>query len=264
MTQHTEKPAQIDTSRPHSARFWNYLLDGKDHYLPDQELGDYIKEHHPVVVDAARASRRFLARSVRHLVEEAGIRQFLDIGTGLPTANNTHEVAQRHAPESRIVYVDNDPVVLLHARALLTSTPEGATAYVEADVAAPDLVLEKAAETLDFAQPVALMLLSMLGHVADPDEAAGLVQHYMSRLSSGSHLVVCDSIDSPEMLAAQEEYAASGAVPYIVRTREQIAATAAGLTILPPGIGPVTEWHPDSSEEPLPSGDQYGFVARKP
>ncbi|WP_129843403.1 SAM-dependent methyltransferase [Streptomyces sp. RFCAC02] len=254
--------AVIDTTQPHSARFWNYLLGGKDHYEVDQQLGDYIKAHHPVVVEAARASRAFLGRAVKYLVEEAGVRQFLDIGTGLPTADNTHEVAQRHAPESRVVYVDNDPVVLLHARALLTSTPEGATAYIEADVHDPDTIIAQAGETLDLSQPVALFFLSMLGHIADPAEAAALVRRYTDRLAPGSHLVVCDSIDSPAMLKAQEGYRDSGAVPYIVRTADQIAAVAAGLDLLPPGLGPVDLWRP-AGEVERPA-DQWGFVARKP
>jgi hypothetical protein len=252
---------RIDTTVPHSARFWNYILGGKDHYPPDQELGEYVKAHYPGLVAAARASRAFLARSVRHLVREAGVTQFLDIGTGLPTANNTHEVAQRHDPAARVVYVDNDPIVLLHARALLTSTEEGATAYIDADVREPENVLAQAAGTLDLGKPVALMLLSMLGHIPDPADGAALVARYLEGLPSGSYLVTCDSIDSPDMLKAQADYAESGAVPYIVRTREQIALPAAGLDVLPPGIGPIHAWRPDGPADPT---DQWGFVARKP
>ncbi len=164
-------PPEIDTSVPHSARVWNYWLGGKDHYPVDRAAGEQFREVFPEIVNAARASRQFLTRAVRYLAGEAGIRQFLDIGTGLPTADNTHEVAQRAAPACRIVYVDNDPLVLTHARALLTSTPEGATDYVDADLREPGKIVEGAARTLDFTQPVALMLMGILGHAADDDEA---------------------------------------------------------------------------------------------
>jgi hypothetical protein len=161
----------LDTTVAHSARVWNFWLGGKDNFEPDRELGDQIKQFFPEIAIIAQESRRFLARAVTYLAGEVGIRQFLDIGTGLPTANNTHEVAQRVAPDSRIVYVDNDPLVLVHARALLTSTPEGATEYLEADLHDPDTILRKAAGTLDFTRPVAVMLLGILAHVPDYDEA---------------------------------------------------------------------------------------------
>jgi hypothetical protein len=264
MSAHEADTPEVDLrpDQPHSARFWTYLLGGKEFFPADKALGEYVQEHHPVVVSAARGSRNFLGRTVRFLAEEAGIRQYLDIGSGLPTTDNTHEVAQRSAPESRVVYVDNDPIVLLHSQALLTSSTEGEAAYVHADIHDPDTIFAQAVATLDFTKPVALILLSMLGHIADADEAAKLVQTYMSRLAPGSYLVVCDSIDSPEMLAAQRSYAEGGAVPYIVRTREQIAATAKGLELLEPGLVPVTQWRPTQEEEAL-SVDQYGLVARK-
>jgi len=156
------QPSSIDTSVPHSARIWNYWLGGRDNYPVDRAAGDQYREVFPGVVDVARASRGFLTRAVRYLAGEAGIRQFLDVGTGLPTADNTHQVAQRVAPDSRIVYVDNDPLVLAHARALLTSTPEGATAYVDADLRDPDTIARAAAKTLDVAQPIALMLMGIM------------------------------------------------------------------------------------------------------
>ena len=161
----------IDASVPHSARIWNYWLGGKDNFAADREAGDEFLTVYPGQRDKARAVRHFLARAVRYLVVEAGVRQFLDVGTGLPTADNTHEVAQRLAPESRIVYVDNDPLVLAHARILLTSSPEGVTNYIDADLHDPAHILAEAAKTLDLDQPVALLLIGVLGHVADPAEA---------------------------------------------------------------------------------------------
>ena len=157
----------IDTTVPHSARFWDYLLGGKDNYPVDREVGDQVLRIDPDLRDAARADRGFLVRAVRYLVGEAGIRQLLDIGTGLPTANNTHQVAQATAPECRIVYVDNDPLVLVHARALLTSTPEGTTEYLNADVRDPERILQAASRTLDFTRPIALMLLGIINYIPD-------------------------------------------------------------------------------------------------
>src|SRR6266498_1803867 len=184
--------SKIDTSVPHSARFWNYFLGGKDNYPVDRALGDQIATMAPGLVDVARGSREHIIRVVTYLAGEMGIRQFLDIGTGLPTANNTHEVAQRVAPESRIVYVDNDPLVLAHARALLTSSPEGATDYFDANLPATEKILQDAARTLDFAQPVALMMLGILGNVVDYDEACSVVKRLVDAVPSGSYLVVND------------------------------------------------------------------------
>jgi hypothetical protein len=165
---------EIDASVPNSARIWNYWLGGKDNYPVDREAGEQFRAIFPEIVEVARSTRAFLNRAVRYLAGEAEIRQFLDIGTGLPTADNTHEVAQRVAPKSRVVYVDNDPVVLAHARALLTST-QGVTAYVDADLHDPDAILDATARTLDFSQPVALMLLGVLGHIGGDDEARSIV-----------------------------------------------------------------------------------------
>lgn len=256
--------ARIDQTVPHSARVWNYMIGGQDWYEVDKALMDQLLEAHPEAAGLAIASREFLARAVRYLVQEAGIDQFLDIGTGLPTADNTHQVAQRYDPEARIVYVDNDPLVLLHARALLTSTPEGATDYAEGDVRDPDAVLEAAGRTLDLDRPVGLMLLSMLGHIR-PEPAAELVQDYMRRLPSGSYLVTCDSIDDPIMMRLNVDYAASGAIPYYPRSKAQLAATAEGLEIVEPGLGPIACWRPKTSADP-PADQlfQWGLVARKP
>ncbi|RMI30487.1 SAM-dependent methyltransferase [Streptomyces triticirhizae] len=256
--------ARIDQSVPHSARVWNYMIGGQDWYEVDKELVDRLLTEHPEAAGLAVASREFLARAVRYLVQEAGIDQFLDIGTGLPTADNTHQVAQRYDPEARIVYVDNDPLVLLHARALLTSTPEGATDYAEGDVRDVDTVLAEAGRTLDLDRPVGLMLLSMLGHIR-PEPAAELVRTYMDRLASGSYLATCDSIDDPVMIRLNETYAASGAVPYYPRSEAQLAATAEGLELVEPGLVPIARWRPTTSAEP-PTDQlfQWGLVARKP
>src|SRR6266496_3356023 len=181
-----EYVSKLDTHVPHSARVWNYWLGGKDNFAADRATGDKVLQVYPEIVEVARVSRAFLGRAVRYLAGEVGIRQFLDIGTGLPTANNTHEVAQRVAPSARIVYVDNDPLVLAHARALLTSSPQGATDYLDADLRDPDRILQGAAETLDFTQPVALMMLGILGYVADYDEARSIVRRLLDALSSGT------------------------------------------------------------------------------
>src|SRR6185437_1133248 len=164
-------PNPFDTSVPHSARIWNYWLGGKDNSQADREAGDEFLQLYPQQLDKARACRHFLSRAVRYLVQEQGIRQFLDVGTGLPTAENTHEVAQRLAPEAKIVYVDNDPLVLVHARALLTSAPEGVTDYIESDLGEPDKILREAERTLDFGRPVALMLVGVLHHLTDEENA---------------------------------------------------------------------------------------------
>ncbi|MGW6241253.1 SAM-dependent methyltransferase [Streptomyces sp. NPDC055037] len=259
--------ARIDTGKPHSARFWNYFVGGKDHYEVDREVGDQIKEIFPGLVDVALTSRHFLGRAVRKLAAERGIRQFLDIGTGLPTADNTHEVAQRVAPDARIVYVDNDPLVLAHARALLTSTPEGRTDYLDADLFDPESILEAAAGTLDLSRPVALIILNTLGHVADHDLARSLVSRLMAGLASGSYLVISDSTATSEgMIAASEAYNASGAVPYHVRAVDDVARFFEGLELMEPGIVQVTRWRPepDGPDGSEPAVDAYGGVGRKP
>ncbi|AQS65862.1 SAM-dependent methyltransferase [Streptomyces pactum] len=257
---------KIDTSVPHSARIWNYWLGGKDNYPVDEEAGDAYTAVFPGIVTIARSSRAFLRRNITYLVAEAGVRQFLDIGTGLPTADNTHEVAQRIAPETRIVYVDNDPMVLAHARALLYSTPEGATAYIDSDVLDPDGVLRDAARTLDFDRPVALILSNILGHVADYDQARSIVTRLMDALPSGSYLSVNDGsrgVD-PEFDRAQDAYNESGAAPYILRTVDQITAFFDGLELVDPGVVPVTRWRPEAGSDAPALIGEHGGLARKP
>ncbi len=180
----------LDTSVPHSARVWNYWLGGKDNYPADRAVGDQIRDANPMIAQIALAQRAFLVRTIRHLVNEVGIDQFLDVGTGLPTANNTHEVAQAHDPAVRVVYVDHDPLVLAHARALLTGSPEGATDYVDADLYEPEKILRQAAGTLDLSRPVALVMLGITAHVVDDGEAYAVVGRLMDALPTGSYLVL--------------------------------------------------------------------------
>ncbi|MCO5996224.1 SAM-dependent methyltransferase [Actinoallomurus rhizosphaericola] len=259
-------PPEIDTTVPHSARIWNYWLGGKDNYPVDRQAGDEFTEIFPGIVDAARAVRHFLARAVRHLAEDVGIRQFLDIGTGLPTVDNTHEIAQRVAPEARIVYVDNDPLVLAHARALLTSTAEGATDYIDADVRDPDRILEAAAETLDFGRPVGLMLMGIMGHLDDRDDPHAIVRRLLDALPSGSHLVLNDGTDAdPKRREAHQRYNRGGAVPYHLRSPEEITRFFDGLELLEPGVVPVSQWRPEHSPFGIPPRvETLGGVGRKP
>jgi hypothetical protein len=256
--------AKIDVTVPNSARIWNYWLGGKDHYEIDRLAGDQFSAIYPKIVDIARADRYFLGRVVRFLAGEAGVRQFLDVGTGLPTVDNTHEVAQRVAPESRIVYVDNDPLVLAHARALLSSRPEGTTNYVDANMGDPETVLREAAKWLDLTQPVALTLMGVLGHVVDYAEARSIVAGLLDGLPSGSYLAINDSINTSEALEeALRQYEASGAVPYGTRSLEQFAGFFDGLELVEPGVVLVTDWRPDPSPFPGPEIPQAGAVGRK-
>ncbi|MFC6084599.1 SAM-dependent methyltransferase [Sphaerisporangium aureirubrum] len=258
-------PPEIDISVPHSARIWNYWLGGKDHYPVDRAAGDAYAAVFPGIVSIARAQRYFLARAVRYLAGEAGIRQFLDVGTGLPTRDNTHEVAQRAAPDARIVYVDNDPLVLTHARALLTSTPEGATSYVDADLRDPGRILDAASKTLDLGEPVALILLGVLGHLPDYDEARAIVRHLMDGLAPGSHLALADSTDTDEAFKqAQRRYNEGGSVPYHLRGRDQIAAFLDGMETVPPGVVVLSRWRPDlGAPGPVAEEHEVCGVGRK-
>ncbi|WP_214416551.1 SAM-dependent methyltransferase [Sphaerisporangium fuscum] len=266
MTDEKTSP-QIDTTAPHSARVWNYWLGGKDNYPIDRQVGDQVRKVYPGIVDVARHSRVFLGRAVRHLAGEAGITQFLDLGTGLPTVDNTHEVAQRVNPACRIVYVDNDPLVLVHARALLTSTPEGECDYVDADVRDPEHVLREAARTLDFTRPVALMMLGILGNVWDDAEATAIRDHLVGALAPGSYLVLEDGTDAvdPEAAAQAEKTRAEAGDPYKLRTPERIAAFFDGLRLLEPGVVSVSHWRPEATPWGVPEEvTAYCGVALKP
>jgi hypothetical protein len=247
--------AGLDTSVAHSARVWNYLLGGKDNFAADRQAADVVLRMFPDIARIARAQRRFLARAVRYLAGEAGIRQFLDIGTGLPTANNTHQVAQQVAPRSKTVYVDNDPLVLVHAQALLTSVPSGVTSYVEADVRDPGMILRQAARTLDFSQPVALMMLGILGQIPDSDEPGLVLARLLEALPRGSYLALSDGTDtSPQLNKAIAVYNQNSGSSYHLRSPGQIAAFFDGLVVVSPGVVTTSRWRPDikdSSGEPL-------------
>ena len=261
-------PPEIDATVPNSARIWNYWLGGKDHYPVDREAGDEYRAIYPEIVQVARASRQFLARAVLYLAGEAQVQQFLDIGTGLPTFNNTHDVAQRVAPGTRVVYVDNDPVVLAHARALLTST-EAVTAYVDADLRDPDEILAAAARTLDFTRPIGLMMLGILGHIGDDDEARSIVKRLLDALPSGSYLTICDGTNDlyEAGVEAQRLYNESGAAPYRLRSSQQIAGFFEGLELVEPGVVSCPRWRPDTGDLSRglpPEMDQFAGVGRKP
>ncbi|GAA3784910.1 SAM-dependent methyltransferase [Streptomyces phyllanthi] len=267
---HDEGPARIGrlrTTVSHSARIWNYWLGGKDNYPVDQEVGDQILSFVPGLPRSAVADRQFLTRAVELLVGEAGIGQFLDIGTGLPTADNTHEVAQRVDPTCRIVYVDNDPIVLTHAHALLTSSPEGATAYVEADVHDPDTILERAAETLDFSRPVALTLLGVLNFIIDTEQARDVLHRLLDGVPSGSYLVISHpttEVDGEAMKEAVRYWNSQGSAPMTLRTREELVGFFDGLDMLEPGVVSCSRWRPVIPESEIVDVTQFCGVAIKP
>jgi trans-aconitate methyltransferase len=257
----------IDTSKPHPARVYDYWLGGKDNFAADREAGEQALLAYPELALAVRANRAFLARAVRHLVKDAGIRQFLDIGTGIPTGSNTHEVAQSVAPESRVVYVDNDPIVMLHARALLTSTPEGVTEYIEADLRDADKILTEARRTLDFSQPTALMLLAILQFIPDDEDPWQLVSRVLDALAPGSHLVISHPTNdfSPEQ-GAESIRRYNDRVPdqATLRGSDGTSRFFDGLDLLEPGVVPVAKWRPDSDLEADSPSSMWCGVARKP
>ena len=258
----------FDARVAHPARVYDYWLGGKDNFEADRVAGEATIAAYPAIRASARANRAFLARSVRFLAAEAGLRQFLDIGTGLPTASNTHEVAQSVAPESRIVYVDNDPLVLSHARALLSSSPEGVTSYLDADLRDTDRILELAAATLDFSQPVAIMLLAILHYIPDLDQAQRIVARLVSAVPSGSYLAISHAASdiSPEamaeMIRRMNEHLAEG--NHVGRSRDVVARFFADVDLVEPGVVKVTEWRPASAVEAKGPTSLWGGVGRKP
>jgi O-methyltransferase involved in polyketide biosynthesis len=262
----TGRPS-IDTTMPHSARIWNYWLGGKDNYPVDRMAGEQTIAVLPEIVDIARASRAFLIRVVRYLAGDAGIRQFLDIGTGLPTENNTHEVAQRVAPESRVVYVDNDPLVLVHARALLTSSPEGTTDYVEADARDVDTILGRAAATLDLGRPVAITMLGILPFIGDDDEARSIVARLMAAVPAGSYLAVTHStsdVSGERVVEAVRQWNQVAPTPYHLRSPEQIARFFDGLELIDPGVVACPRWRPDNRDTGIIRDmDEFCALGRK-
>jgi hypothetical protein len=259
-------PTEVDMSRPHSARVWNYWLGGKDNYAVDRAVGDEYRAIYPGIVPTAKSVRACLVRTVRFLVDETDVRQFLDIGTGLPTTDNTHEIAQRNAPECRIVYVDNDPLVLAHARALLRGTAEGATDYVHADIRDPETILTEARKTLDFSKPIALILYGIVGLVPDTDDPWSIVDQLKQDLPPGSYLALVDSPDTdPALVKAREHEAKAGGPHFQSRSPSQLAAFLSGLEILEPGLVPCNHWRPDTPPLPSPADQStLAALARKP
>ena len=259
-------PQGVDASAPHSARVWNYWLGGKDNYPVDRVLGDQILATYPKFATDARAGRAFLVRAITHLAGQEKVRGFLDVGTGLPTHHNTHEIAQAIAPESRVVYVDNDPMVLAHARALLNSSAEGATDYVDADLREPEKVLARAGEVIDLDRPIGLSIIGTLGHIPDLEQALGVMRTYLDALPSGSFLVFGDLMSEEASTAeAVDQWNESATLPYRSHSLAEITSFFDGLEILAPGVGPVTEWRPGDVEVgSSPDTDMYGGVARKP
>ena len=259
----------IDTTKPHSARVYDYYLGGKDHFAVDRETGQKAMQSWRAVRTAVQENRAFLGRAVRYLAGEAGIRQFLDIGTGLPSANNVHEVAQEAAPESRVVYVDNDPIVLAHARALLTSSPQGRTAYIDADLREPEKILASpgVTETLDLSQPVALVLVAVLHFLVDADNPAGIVATLLGALPPGSYLVASHVTPEhdPDGVGGLVRTYRQGGIPAQVRSAADFSALAfAGLEMIDPGLVLVSDWRRPFGRRPRPEEvNWYGGIGRK-
>ncbi|KQX47716.1 MULTISPECIES: SAM-dependent methyltransferase [unclassified Streptomyces] len=258
---------RIRTDIAHNARVWNYWLGGKDNYPVDRAVGDQVTGFYPSIGEVARADRAFLGRVVTGLAADAGVRQFLDIGTGLPTADNTHEVAQRVLPDARIVYVDNDPIVLTHARALLTSAPEGVTEYVDADAREPGKILAAAGATLDLTRPVAVMMLGILNFVLDTDETRTIVRTLMDAVPSGSYLVLTHPTLEPELGGegnkdAMAFWNENATPPITARSRAEFTSFFEGLELLEPGVVSCSRWRPTAEEAPVVA--QFGAVGRKP
>ena len=262
-----EKPPPFDTSVAHIARVYDYWLGGKDNYAADRVAGDAALEAYPDLVSSVRANRAYLSRVVRYLAGKAGIRQFLDIGTGIPTANNTHEVAQRLAPESRVVYVDNDPIVLAHARALLSSNKAGATDYIDADLRDTGPILRQARRTLDFSAPVAVMLIAVLHLIGDDEGPYEIVARLMREVPSGSYLAlshVASDIEPEKMAEMRERLNRMVAQKGTYRTRDEVMGFFDGLTLVEPGMVRIQRWRPRSETQANSAAAMWGGVGRKP
>jgi O-methyltransferase involved in polyketide biosynthesis len=257
----------LDSGVAHIARVYNYWLGGTDHFPADRAAAEATIAAYPGIQLSAQANRAFLARAVRHLAAAAGIRQFLDIGTGLPTANNTHQVAQAAAPASRVVYVDNDPLVLAQARALLTSSPQGATAYLDADLRDTGKILAQAADTLDLARPVAVMLIAVLHYIPELAEARDIVARLLAAVPPGSFVVIshAGSDLSPGAIAALEE-TLNRHLPgerHTARPRADVESLFVGTSLLSPGVVPVSQWRPASAGEAAVPTTLWGGMAGK-
>jgi hypothetical protein len=259
-------PPTFDTAVAHVARVYNYWLGGTANYPADREAAEQAMVAYPNMVQSVRANRAFLARTVRWLTRDEGIRQFLDIGTGIPAANNTHEVAQSLAPESRIVYADHDPIVLDHARSLLTSTPGGATDYLDADLREPGKIITEAARTLDFQQPVAIVLMAVLQFIPGEEGPGRIVAELLDAVPSGSYLVIshpASDIDAEQMADVASRLNRLMSQQVTLRRREQVAQFFDGLALAPPGVVRIPEWRPDSPADAATPATMWGGVARK-
>ncbi|HEX9033232.1 MAG TPA: SAM-dependent methyltransferase [Streptosporangiaceae bacterium] len=265
-----DRLAAFDTGVAHSSRVYNYWLGGKDNFAADRAAAELAIEAFPQIVVSARANRAFLGRAVRFLAGEAGIRQFLDIGTGIPAASNTHEVAQAIAPESRVLYVDNDPIVLAHARALLASNPAGATDYIDADLRDPRTILEAAAGLLDFSEPVAVMLLAILHFIGDDDKPHEIVAELMSALAPGSYLAITHGTADITFVGEDVSNATIDGLNQAmvenitVRDRATVARFFDGLELVEPGLVPVSAWREASAAEAGQPVVLWAGVGRKP
>lgn len=277
-------PAGLDVSLPHPARVRNYWLGGRDFYAADKAAGEEIGREFPHLAEAAQAERAFLVRAVRFLAGPARIRQFLDVGSGLPAGGNTHEIAQGIAPDTRIVYADHDPAVILHAKTLLSnpmlaSTREGAVYYADADLRDVAAVLAAASTTLDLSRPVALIMLGILGHIDDFGAARSITSQLMNELPAGSYLVIADGVADGDSVgsaqrrydaSARPRYGASAPAPYRLRKPDELTSFFAGLDLTEPGVVPCPRWRPDGRGAGLPGGRDdagtaaYCGVARKP
>jgi len=252
----TEDASGLNPSVPHPARRYNYWLGGKDNFAADRESGDAVVALFPSIRTAVIENRYFLRRAVSLLAGELGITQFLDIGTGLPTADNTHEVAQRIAPESSVVYVDNDPLVMVHARALLNAAPgAGPTSYIEADVRSPEYILQEAAKLLDFSRPIGLMMIAVLHFIADEEDPYGIVRRLISALPSGSYLVLSHSTSDFLAPAAVQTFR-TGAIPVYLRTHHDVVRFFDGLDVLEPGVVSISDWRAEHESDPRPDASE--------
>ncbi|WP_433231843.1 SAM-dependent methyltransferase [Actinomadura formosensis] len=263
----TPDPPPFDTSVAHIARVQDYWLGGKDNYAPDREAAEQAMAALPDLVASVRNTRAFLARAVRFLAAERGVRQFLDIGTGIPAANNTHEVAQAAAPESRVVYVDNDPIVLAHARALLTGTPAGATSYIDADIRDTGTILNAAREVLDFDRPVAVMLIAIMQYVPDESDPYGVVRTLVDAVPGGSYVAIshpATDIQAARMADMADRLNQTMAEKLTLRSRDQVAAFLDGLDLVDPGLVRAPEWRPDDPALASTPSTMWSGVARKP
>jgi hypothetical protein len=258
---------RLDTGTAHIARVYDYWLGGKDNFTADRIAGDEALQAFPGLISSVRANRAFLARSVRYLAGERGIRQFLDIGTGIPASNNTHEVARSVASETRVVYVDNDPMVLAHARALLGSGPHGATSYIDADLRDTGRILENAGKTIDLAKPVAVMLIAVLHLIRDEDNPRRIIDELMAAVPPGSSLSIShvpSDMHMGQMSEMSDRLNRLLAQPSTYRSRAEVTAFFDGLELVEPGVTPIQQWRPATPQDASAVAAMWGGVAFKP